>query len=81
MAAIPEADRCRLRTGGGRIRTIGSAKMLPTFEATPVDFFWPDLSAKKANVFVIGDRRFEIPFPRQIAVAGGVVLGRADRRL
>jgi hypothetical protein len=36
--------------GGRRIRTIGSAKMLPTFEATQVDFFWPDLSTKKAYV-------------------------------
>jgi len=24
--------------------------MLPTFEATQVDFFWPDLSTKKAYV-------------------------------
>lgn len=31
-----------LSAGGGRLRTIGSAKVLPTFEATPVDFFWPD---------------------------------------
>jgi hypothetical protein len=47
---------------GGGFGTIGSAKMLPTFEATPVDFFWPDLSAKKSECICDSGPTFRNPF-------------------
>jgi hypothetical protein len=53
----------RLSAGGRRIRTIGSAKMLPTFEVTQVDFFWPDLSTKKPTSHDGKDFTAGIPVP------------------
>ena len=45
---------CRLTAGENRIRTFGPAKMVRRFEATPVDLFWPHLSAKRPTHFLRG---------------------------
>src|ERR1700747_634257 len=41
------------------IASIGSAKTPPTVRGHAGRLFWPDPSATKANVFYVGDQRFE----------------------
>jgi hypothetical protein len=45
---------------GGGFEPLVPLKCCRQFEATPVDFFWPDLSAKKRTYFVIGDEQLSM---------------------